>query len=48
VSEALEKLMAESYWDELRALITDPEIRIREVGALNYAYLRPMGTAEGS
>ena len=37
--EAFQKLKAETYWSELRELITDPEIRIREVGDLNYAYL---------
>ncbi len=46
--EAFEKLKAESFWGELETIITDPEIRVREVGELNYAYLSSTGVAEGA
>jgi hypothetical protein len=45
---AFEKLKAESYWEEIKDLITNPEIRIREVGGLNYAYLSSKGVPEGA
>ena len=47
-SKAFEKLKAESYWRELRPLIADPEIRVREVGELNYAYLTSTAVPEGA
>ncbi|GAH46664.1 unnamed protein product [marine sediment metagenome] len=47
-SEAFEKLKAESYWSELGALISDPEIRVREVGELNYVYLTSKGVPSGA
>ena len=46
--EAFQKLKAETYWGELRELVTDPEIRIREVGDLNYAYLSSTAVPEGA
>ncbi len=46
--EAFQRLKAETYWGELRELITDPEIRIREVGDLNYAYLSSTAVPEGA
>ncbi|MFC1915376.1 hypothetical protein ACFLW4_01590 [Chloroflexota bacterium] len=47
-NEAFEKLKAESYWSELRALISDPVIRVREAGELNYVYLGATGVATGA
>jgi len=47
-AKAFKKLKAESYWKELSALITDPAIRIREVGELNYAYMSSTGVPEGA
>ena len=46
--KAFEKLKAESYWGELRDLITEPEIMIREVGDLNYVFLSSKGVPEGA
>ena len=47
-SQAFKKLKAESYWRELSTLITDPAIRVREVGELNYAYISSAGVPEGA
>ena len=47
-NEALAKLQSESYWTEVKPLLTAPEIRIREVGELNYAYLGSAGVPEGA
>jgi hypothetical protein len=47
-SEALAKLQSESYWTEAKPILTAPEIRIREVGELNYAYLGSAAVPEGA
>jgi hypothetical protein len=46
--EAFEKMKAEGYWIDIKELITDPEIRIREAGDLNYAYLSSTAVPEGA